>query len=71
VFDRAADADEWWTWKWSYSLRGILEQLPLDRLARLRHEAEDHIAGMREAQGGLPLRLEALLATARAVTTTN
>ena len=24
---RLADADEWWAWKWSYSLRGVLEQL--------------------------------------------
>ena len=29
-----ADADEWWAWKWSYSLRGILEQLPEPRLER-------------------------------------
>ena len=35
-----ADADEWWAWKWSYSLRGMLEQLPQPRLERLRAEAD-------------------------------
>jgi hypothetical protein len=60
-----ADADEWWMWKWSYSLRSVLEQLPPERLDRLRQEPEEHIAGMRTDRGGLPLRFEALLATAR------
>jgi ubiquinone/menaquinone biosynthesis C-methylase UbiE len=61
---RLADADEWWAWKWSYSLRGILEQLPRSRLERLRAEASERIAAMR-ADGGLPLRLEALVAVGR------
>jgi SAM-dependent methyltransferase len=59
-----ADADEWWAWKWSYSLRGILEQLPPPRLERLRHDASERIAEMRD-DGGLPLRLEALIALGR------
>ena len=59
-----ADADEWWAWKWSYSLRGILEQLPPPRLERLRREASERIAAMR-VDGGLPLRLEALVALGR------
>ncbi len=59
-----ADADEWWTWKWSYSLRGLLEQLPPDRLDRLRRDAADRIAAM-ATPAGLPLRLEALVATAQ------
>ena len=58
-----ADADEWWAWKWSYSLRGLLEQLPRDRIERLRAEAFDHIAAM-DHSNGLPLRLEALIALA-------
>ena len=58
---RLADADEWWRWKWSYSLRGVLEQLPPDRLERLRREAEERIAAMPD-DGGLPLRLEAHIA---------
>ncbi len=59
-----ADADEWWAWKWSYSLRGLLEQLPPDRLDRLRSEASACIAAM-EADGPLSLRLEALIAIGR------
>lgn len=59
-----ADADEWWAWKWSYSLRGILEQLPQARLDRLRADASGRIAAMR-ADGGLPMRLEALIAVGR------
>ena len=59
-----ADADEWWAWKWSYSLRGILEQLPPPRLERLRREASERITAM-QIDGGLPLRLEALVALGR------
>jgi ubiquinone/menaquinone biosynthesis C-methylase UbiE len=64
---RLADADEWWAWKWSYSLRGVLEQLSGPRLDRLRREASEHIAAMAAMAGpdGLPLRLEALIATGR------
>lgn len=60
-----ADADEWWTWKWSYSMRGVLEQLPAPRLDRLRREATERIASMQSADGRLPLRLEAIVATGR------
>jgi ubiquinone/menaquinone biosynthesis C-methylase UbiE len=59
-----ADADEWWAWKWSYSLRGVLEQLPPARLERLRREASDRIAAI-QVDAGLPLRLEALIALGR------
>ena len=60
-----ADEAEWWAWKWSYSLRGIIEQLAEDRLARLRNEVSAHFDSMPGA-GGYPLRLSALLATGRA-----
>jgi ubiquinone/menaquinone biosynthesis C-methylase UbiE len=60
-----ADADEWWTWKWSYSLRGVLEQLAPERLDRLRREADGHIAEMSASGEPLRLRLEALVATGR------
>lgn len=60
-------AEEWWTWKWSYSLRGMLEQVPPSRLEQLQRDAFDHIAAMpRDGQGRLGVRLEALLATGRA-----
>jgi ubiquinone/menaquinone biosynthesis C-methylase UbiE len=64
-----ADVDEWWTWKWSYSLRGLLEQLPPDRVARLRRDADAHLTRLRDEPEGLRLRLQALLATARAPVT--
>jgi len=60
---RLADADEWWAWKWSYSLRGVLEQLSPARLERVRREASEQIAAM-ASDGGIPLRLEALVAVA-------
>ncbi len=59
-----ADADEWWAWKWSYSLRGVLEQLQPARLDRLRREAYERLAAMR-SDGRIPLRLRAHLALAR------
>ena len=58
-----SDADEWWAWKWSYSLRGLLEQLPEERLGRLRREAEPYLEELQTPQG-LPLRLTALVTTA-------
>jgi ubiquinone/menaquinone biosynthesis C-methylase UbiE len=61
-----AGADEWWAWKWSYSLRGVLEQLSQGRLQQLYDEASERIAAMpTDATGRLPLRLEALFATGR------
>lgn len=57
---RLADADEWWAWKWSYSLRGVLEQLPPERIERLRQEASAHL------EPPLDRRLQAILATGRA-----
>jgi SAM-dependent methyltransferase len=56
------DAEEWWAWKWSYSLRGLLEQLPPDRVDRLRNDAQPHLERMRSPTG-LPVTLTALMAT--------
>ncbi|MGH9276125.1 MAG: hypothetical protein ACRDZU_15895, partial [Acidimicrobiales bacterium] len=61
---RLVDDDEWWAWKWSYSLRGLLEQLPPQHVEDLRREAAQYIAAM-SANGPLEVRLEALIATAR------
>lgn len=58
---RLAGADEWWAWKWSYSFRGILEQLPATRVERLRAEAQARLDEIDDGDG-LPLRLEALFA---------
>ena len=60
-----ADADEWWTWKWSYSLRGLLEQLPPERTDELRRAAVPHLEALR-TDAGCPLRLTALITTATA-----
>ena len=59
---RIADEAEWWAWKWSYSLRGVIEQLAEDRLERLRRDVTARIEAMPSA-GGHPLRLTALVAT--------
>jgi ubiquinone/menaquinone biosynthesis C-methylase UbiE len=61
---RFEDADEWWAWKWSYSFRGILEQLPDAAIERVRAQARRHIDAMDEGDG-LPLHLEALFAVGR------
>jgi ubiquinone/menaquinone biosynthesis C-methylase UbiE len=59
-----ADEAEWWAWKWSYSLRGVIEQLSEDRLERLRREVNTRFEAMPAAEGH-PLRLSALVATGR------
>lgn len=59
-----ADEDEWWAWKWSYSLRGVLEQLPPERLERLRRDVTTRFQVM-PRQTALPLRLRALMAIGR------
>ncbi len=65
---RLAGAEEWWAWKWSYSLRGVLEQMEPARLDRRRREAFARIAEMPvDDSGGLPLRLEALFAVGRVI----
>jgi SAM-dependent methyltransferase len=59
--------EEWWAWKWSYSLRGMLEQIAPPRLEQLQRDAFARIALMpTDAQGGLGLRLEALFALGHA-----
>jgi ubiquinone/menaquinone biosynthesis C-methylase UbiE len=58
-----AGPEEWWAWKWSYSLRGVLEQIPPTRLEQLQRDAYTRIAAMRaNTRGDLTLRLEALFA---------
>ena len=59
------DPDEWWAWKWSYSLRGLLEQLPSERVEQLRRDAQPHLERL-QASDGLVVTLTALMATGRA-----
>jgi ubiquinone/menaquinone biosynthesis C-methylase UbiE len=60
-----ADEEEWWAWKWSYSLRGMLEQVDAATIDALREQAFARLRAQR-GDDGLPLRLTALLATGRA-----
>ena len=53
-----ADEDEWWAWKWSYSLRGMLEQLDDESLERFRSDASKRLSDL-EQEGGYPFRLRA------------
>ena len=59
-----ADEEEWWNWKWSYSFRHVLEHLEPSSLARFKRDAFERLETMRDGSG-IPLRLEALMATAR------
>jgi ubiquinone/menaquinone biosynthesis C-methylase UbiE len=62
-----AGPEEWWAWKWSYSLRGVLEQITPTRLEQLQRDAYTRIAAMpANTGGGLDLRLEALFALGHA-----
>jgi SAM-dependent methyltransferase len=59
-----ADVDVWWDWKWSYSLRGVLEQQSAATLDGLKRQAADCLRPYREA-AGIPCRLTANLVRAR------
>jgi SAM-dependent methyltransferase len=58
---RFSDAGEWWAWKWSFSYRGILEQLSDERVERLRIDAGRQLERLDDGNG-LPLHLESLFA---------
>ena len=59
-----ADDAAWWEWKWSYSLRGVLEQQDPATLDSLRRHAAACLRPYQEA-GGIPCRLTANLVRAR------
>jgi ubiquinone/menaquinone biosynthesis C-methylase UbiE len=61
---RFADEDTWWAWKWSYSLRGVLEQQDEATLDRLRRAASERMQPHLTA-GGLQCRLTANLLRGR------
>jgi ubiquinone/menaquinone biosynthesis C-methylase UbiE len=58
-----ADEEAWWAWKWSYSLRGVLEQQDEATLAQLRQDAEKRMRPFKQ-DAGLPCRLTANLVSA-------
>ena len=61
---RFADADAWWAWKWSYSLRGVLEQQDEVTLDAVRRGAVERMKSIVESDG-IPCRLSANLVRAR------
>jgi ubiquinone/menaquinone biosynthesis C-methylase UbiE len=62
-----AGADEWWDWQWSFSLRGVLEQLDEATVTTLREESFQRMATPRTPRG-YPMRLDAWIVTATAGT---
>ena len=60
-----ASEDEWWDWQWSFSLRGILEQLDEPTVTALREESFRRMAELKTAQG-YPMRLDAWIVIATA-----
>jgi SAM-dependent methyltransferase len=53
------DEAEWWEWKWSYSVRGVLEQVDEAALDAFRTAAFAAMQSLREERG-FPMRLAAL-----------
>jgi SAM-dependent methyltransferase len=62
-----ADEEEWWAWKWSYSLRGLLEQLDRKTLERFRSDAFARMRALKRTDG-YPIRLSASFAFGTATT---
>ena len=58
-----ADEAEWWEWKWSFSVRGVLEQLDDATRDAFREAAFAAMQPLRE-ESGFPMRLAALFALA-------
>jgi SAM-dependent methyltransferase len=59
-----SNEEEWWTWKWSYSFRYVLEQLDAKTLEDFKMDAFRRAREMHDGDG-LPLTLQALIATGR------
>ncbi len=56
---------QWWDWHWSYSVRGLLEQLTPDALLAYRDGCFREMDALQTA-AGYPLRLNALIVIGRA-----
>jgi SAM-dependent methyltransferase len=59
-----ASKQEWWDWHWSFSVRGLLEQLPPDELTAYRDACFREMDAL-VTPDGYPLALEALLVLGR------
>jgi SAM-dependent methyltransferase len=60
-----ATEQEWWDWRWSFSLRGVLEQLGEPTLTALREASFSEMARLRTDRG-YPMRLDAWIVTGTA-----
>ena len=59
-----ASKQQWWDWHWSYSVRGLLEQLAPEALVAYRDACFREMDAL-ETYDGSPLRLNALIVTGR------
>ncbi len=59
-----ASKQQWWDWRWSFSVRGLLEQLAPEALVAYRDACFQDMDALQTA-GGYPLRLRALIVTGR------
>ncbi len=59
-----ASQQQWWDWHWSYSVRGLLEQLEPDALVAYRDACFREMDALHTA-AGYPIRLNALIVTGR------
>ena len=59
-----ATEDQWWEWKWSFSIRGVLEQVDDASLEAYRAAAFDAMQPLR-TPSGFPMRLTASFAFGR------
>ncbi len=60
-----ASQQQWWDWHWSFSVRGLLEQIEPDALAAYRDACFSEMEALQSADG-YPLRLNALIVVGRA-----
>ena len=59
-----ASKEQWWDWHWSFSVRGLLEQLSPDALDAYRDGCSREMDAL-HTDDGYPLRLNALIVTGR------
>ena len=59
-----ATKQQWWDWRWSFSVRGLLEQLAPEALVAYRDACFREMDALQTADG-YPLRLTALITTGR------
>jgi SAM-dependent methyltransferase len=62
---RFASQQQWWDWHWSFSVRGLLEQLDPEAVADYRDACFERMDAL-EQDGGYPRELTALVVTGRA-----